>query len=59
MTGKEFYETFKEALDYVGVGFIGKDQVEVTLTANEIAVSANGRTVIIDVPEYMKAGALN
>lgn len=31
MNGEEFYEQFKAALDFLGVGFRGKADVEVTM----------------------------
>ena len=49
MSAEEFYLEFKDALDYLGPGFTGKDRVEIRIENDKLYLSANGRECIIRV----------
>lgn len=49
MNASEFYRNFKEALDFVGVGFSGMDQAEVETCEGSMVVKANGKTASFEV----------
>lgn len=50
MTGKDFYEEFKAALDYLGVGFRGMDEAQVQLDGSKLRISVDGRECAISIP---------
>lgn len=50
MTGEEFYNEFKAALNYVGVGFHGMDRAVVCLDQGKLVVIANGKSCSLEIP---------
>lgn len=57
MTGAEFYEEFKSALDYLGCGFRGMNQAKVCLWHGELRMDFDGRTCLIKIGEHTNTGA--
>jgi hypothetical protein len=51
MNGAEFYETFKDALCFLGVGFTGMHLVKVTICDSQLVVSYNQRSAVIILEE--------
>lgn len=50
MNAEEFYEAFKEALDYLGVGFHGKEQAVVAICGNKLTLTAGNRSAALSIP---------
>ena len=50
MNAEEFYEAFKEALDYLGVGFQGKEQAVVAICENKLTLTAGNRSAALSIP---------
>ena len=50
MNGEEFYEQFKAALDFLGVGFRGKDLVEVAIVDGIFTMSIDQLRVSFPLP---------
>ncbi len=50
MNGEEFYEAFKDALDYLGVGFTGKGEVEVQCKEGVVILASDERVASFGVP---------
>lgn len=51
MTGQELYEEFKEALNYLGLGFHGMHNVVVRIDGNKLRLCGAGRECAIEIPE--------
>lgn len=47
MNGQDLYEELKDALDYLGCGFRGMAETEVTLENNSLRLEARGRVCLI------------
>jgi hypothetical protein len=50
MDADTFYEEFKAALDFLGVGFRGKDQVTVGLDGGKLCLVLGGKEARIALP---------
>jgi hypothetical protein len=50
MSAEEFYEEFKAALDFLGAGFHGKDQVEVHFNAGKFCMVRDGKEARVSLP---------
>lgn len=50
MNAEEFYQEFKDALDFLGVGFHGKDEVEVWLTDGKFCLALAGKEARVSLP---------
>lgn len=50
MNAEEFYEEFKDALDFLGAGFHGKDQVEVWLDDGKFCLALAGKEARLSLP---------
>lgn len=55
MNGKEFYEEFKDALDYLGVGFHGMADTNIA-NGSVVHMTANGRECIIKADQNTTEG---
>lgn len=51
MTAEEFYEAFKDALNFVGCGWQRKDNAQICVQNDNFCVLYAGRTAAIQVPE--------
>jgi hypothetical protein len=51
MTAQEFYEEFKESLNYLGVGFAGMEDAEVFIENGRFGMSANGKETLLVLPK--------
>ncbi len=49
MNAREFYEKFKAALDFVGVGFAGMDTATIAVVDGQVIVSFAGASAIFVV----------
>lgn len=49
MNGKEFYDGFKDALDYLGVGFHGMDKTRITLDSDGVGISVENKSCILHI----------
>ena len=49
MNAREFYEKFKAALDFVGVGFAGMDTATIAVVDGQIIVTYAGASAIFVV----------
>lgn len=50
MNAEEFYEEFKTALNFLGVGFHGKDKVEVWFDGGKFCLALAGKEVRLSLP---------
>jgi len=50
MNGEEFYDQFKAALDFLGVGFRGKADVEVTIVDGIFTMTVGTLRVSFPLP---------
>jgi hypothetical protein len=51
MNAQEFYEYFKDALDYLGPGFRGMDEVIVCVQDNKFILMGGDKEASINLPE--------
>ena len=50
MNGRDLYEEFKAALDYLGPGFRGMESVQIHLCGQKLRLSVDGRECAIIIP---------
>ena len=51
MNGDEFYYEFKQALNFLGVGFHGMSEVEMTVEHDKVVLSAGNKECSIKLPK--------
>ena len=50
MNAQDFYEGFRESLDYLGAGFHCKDQVDVWIENGKFCMTRNGVDIRLPIP---------
>jgi len=51
MDGEQFYEEFKSALDYLGVGFRGKEEALMWAEGNKLWMEFESRSISVAMPK--------
>lgn len=51
MDGKSFYEAYKEALDFIGVGFRGMEHADVWVEGDKLHVKFGESEAVLTVKE--------
>ena len=54
MNAREFYDEFKEMLNFVGVDFRGMEEATITIRDGKFFVTAEHRSARLDIPEELK-----
>lgn len=52
MTGEELYNDFKDALNYLGVGFYGMSKTEIFIDKDKLRITFDNKECAIIIPEY-------
>ncbi len=52
MDGDEFYQTFKDALNYIGLGWVNRKLASVTIENGGLKISYGSRHASIDLADH-------